>query len=111
MRFTYTEANMLPDDHQVNTAYNTFLDTFGEEGNLIIYGVKDSLLFSPSNFSAWSVLSKELGQAPEVDLTLSVGDLQKLKKRTDSIGFEMVPLVRDSILSCLLYTSPSPRDS
>ena len=99
MRFTYTEANMLPDDHQVNTAYNTFLDTFGEEGNLIIYGVKDSLLFTPSNFSAWSILSKELGQAPEVDLTLSVGDLQKLKKRTDSIGFEMVPLVRDSILS------------
>ena len=99
MRFTYTEANMLPDDHQVNTAYNTFLDTFGEEGNLIIYGVKNSLLFSPSNFSAWNVLSKELGQAPEVDLTLSIGDLQKLKKRTDSIGFEMVPLVRDSILS------------
>ena len=99
MRFTYTEANMLPDDHQVNTAYNTFLDTFGEEGNLIIYGVKDSLLFTPSNFSAWGILSKELGQAPEVDLTLSVGDLQKLKKRTDSIGFEMVPLVKDSILS------------
>jgi predicted RND superfamily exporter protein len=99
MRFTYTEANMLPDDHQVNTAYNTFLDTFGEEGNLIIYGVKDSLLFTPSNFSTWNTLSKELGQAPEVDLTLSVGDLQKLKKRTDSIGFEMVPLVRDSILS------------
>ena len=99
MRFTYTEANMLPDDHQVNTAYNTFLDTFGEEGNLIIYGVKDSLLFTPSNFSTWNTLSKELGQAPEVDLTLSVGDLQKLKKRKDSIGFEMVPLVRDSILS------------
>ena len=99
MRFTYTEANMLPDDHQVNTAYNTFLDTFGEEGNLIIYGVKDSLLFTPSNFSAWGILSKELGQAPEVDLTLSVGDLQKLKKRKDTIGFEMVPLVRDSILS------------
>ena len=99
MRFTYTEANMLPDDHQVNTAYNTFLDTFGEEGNLIIYGVKDSLLFTPSNFKAWNTLSKELGQAPEVDLTLSIGDLQKLKKRNDTIGFEMVPLVKDSILN------------
>ena len=99
MRFTYTEANMLPDDHQVNTAYNTFLDTFGEEGNLIIYGVKDSLLFTPSNFKAWNTLSKKLGQAPEVDLTLSVGDLQKLKKRKDTIGFEMVPLVKDSILN------------
>ena len=99
MRFTYTEANMLPDDHQVNTAYNTFLNTFGEEGNLIIYGVKDSLLFTTSNFKAWNTLSKELGQAPEVDLTLSIGDLQKLKKRKDTIGFEMVPLVKDSILN------------
>ncbi|MDB4175920.1 efflux RND transporter permease subunit [Flavobacteriaceae bacterium] len=99
MRFTYTEANMLPDDHQVNTAYNTFLGTFGEEGNLIIYGVKDSLLFTPSNFKAWNTLSKELGQAPEVDLTLSIGDLQKLKKRKDTIGFEMVPLMKDSILN------------
>lgn len=99
MRFTYTEANMLPDDHKVNTAYNTFLDTFGEEGNLIIYGVKDSLLFTPEKFNAWNSLSKELGQAPEIDLSLSVGDLQKLKKRTDSIGFKMVPLVTDSILS------------
>ncbi len=89
---------MLPDYHQVNTAYNTFLDTFGEEGNLIIYGVKDSLLFSPSNFSAWGILSKELRQAPEVDLTLSVGVFQKLKF-TDSVGFELVPIVKDSILS------------
>ena len=94
-----TRKQICPDDHQVNTAYNTFLDTFGEEGNLIIYGVKDSLLFTPSNFKAWNTLSKELGQAPEVDLTLSVGDLQKLKKRKDTIGFEMVPLVKDSILN------------
>jgi predicted RND superfamily exporter protein len=99
MRFTYTEANMLPDDHEVNTAYNDFLDTFGEEGNLIVYGVKDSLLFTPGNFYAWNKLAKGLGSAPEVDVTLSVGDLQKLKKRKDSVGFEMVPLVKDSVLT------------
>jgi predicted RND superfamily exporter protein len=99
MRFTYTEANMLPDDHEVNTAYNDFLDTFGEEGNLIVYGVKDRLLFTPANFYAWNKLAKGLGRAPEVDATLSLGDLQKLKKRKDSVGFEMVPLVKDSVLT------------
>lgn len=36
MRFTYTEANMLPDDHEVNITYNDFLNIFGEEGNLVI---------------------------------------------------------------------------
>ena len=39
MRFTYTEANLLPDDHEVNLEYNTFLDKFGEEGNLIVLGL------------------------------------------------------------------------
>jgi len=38
MRFTYTEANLLPDEHEVNNTYNSFLDKFGEEGNLIILG-------------------------------------------------------------------------
>ncbi|MGB1313558.1 MAG: RND family transporter, partial [Bizionia paragorgiae] len=42
MRFTYTEANLLPDDHEVNIEYNKFLNIFGEEGNLIVLGVKDS---------------------------------------------------------------------
>ena len=46
MRFTFTEANLLPDDHEVNLIYNNFLDVFGEEGNLIVLGVKDSSLFS-----------------------------------------------------------------
>ena len=27
MRFTFTEANLLPDDHEVNIQYKSFLDT------------------------------------------------------------------------------------
>jgi len=99
MRFSYTEANMLPDDHEVNLEYNQFLAEFGEEGNLIVIGVKDTLLFTPENFSAWNQLSKDINAAPEVELTLSIGDLKKLEKRTDSIGFHLVPFIQDSIIS------------
>ncbi len=99
MRFTYTEANMLPDDHEVNIAYNKFLAEFGEEGNLIVIGIKDSTLFTPVNFKAWNVLSEDLRKAPEVDLTLSVGNLQKLQKSKDSIGFELVPFIQDTVFS------------
>ncbi|MBB69424.1 MAG: transporter, partial [Flavobacteriaceae bacterium] len=53
MRFSYTEANLLPDDHSVNLDYNHFLEIFGEEGNLIVLGVKDSRLFSVENLNAW----------------------------------------------------------
>jgi len=98
MRFTYTEANLLPDDHELNIEYDAFLNQFGEEGNLIVLGVKDSTLFTPAKFYAWNKLSEDIGKAEEVELTLSIGDLQKLEKRTDSIGFHLVPFIKDSIL-------------
>lgn len=97
MRFTYTEANLLPDDHELNIEYDSFLHQFGEEGNLIVLGVKDSTLFTPAIFYAWNKLSKDISKAEEVELTLSIGDLKKLEKRTDSIGFHLVPFIKDSI--------------
>lgn len=98
MRFTYTEANLLPDDHQYNEEYNQFLEKFGEEGNLIILGVKDSTLFNPEVFAAWTALSDEIETFPEVDLTLSIGNLQQLEKRKDSAAFQLVPFIKDSVL-------------
>jgi predicted RND superfamily exporter protein len=99
MRFTYTEANLLPDDHEINLEYKAFLDQFGEEGNLIVLGVKDSTLFTPEKFSAWNQLSSDFRKAEEVELTLSIGDLQKLEKRKDIEGFQMVPFIKDSVFT------------
>ena len=98
MRFTYTEANLLPDDHEVNIEYNQFLQEFGEEGNLIVLGVKDTAFFSPEKFQAWSDLNAEIGSFNEVELTLSIGDLQKLEKREDTAAFALVPFITDTIL-------------
>ena len=99
MRFTYTEANLLPDDHEFNKEYVQFLNTFGEEGNLIILGVKDSTLFQPEIFKAWSDLSLEVSKYNEVDMTMSIGDLKKLEKRKDSTVFDLVPFITDSVLN------------
>ncbi|PVW14291.1 efflux RND transporter permease subunit [Marixanthomonas spongiae] len=99
MRFTYTEANLLPDDHEINLKYNEFLSKFGEEGNLIVLGIKDSALFTPSHFNAWAQLSEKIGEYDEVSLTLSLGNLQKLKRKEDTVGFQMVPFIEDSITS------------
>jgi len=96
MRFTYTEANLLPDDHPYNEEYQEFLKHFGEEGNLIILGIKDSTLFEPKIFEAWTKLSKDIASYSEVDLSLSIGDLQKLEKRKDSAAFDLVPFISDT---------------
>ncbi|EDM45615.1 membrane protein [unidentified eubacterium SCB49] len=99
MRFTYTEANLLPDEHEVNLAYNEFLDTFGEEGNLIVMGVKDSTLFTPKVFNAWKALGDDLQEEKAVDAILSVGNLLTLEKRKDTTSFAMVPFIKDSVLT------------
>ncbi len=93
MRFSYTEANLLPDDHPINLVYNDFLEKFGEEGNLIVLAVKDSSLFTPEKFSAWNQLTQTLQGYPEVENVIGLGNLKKLQKFEDPKRFEMVPFI------------------
>jgi len=93
IRFTFTEANLLPDNHIVNKDYNRFLETFGEEGNLIVVGVKDSTFFTPKAFKAWDKLMTDLKNQKEIDLVVSISDLKKLQKNEVKQSFELVPFV------------------
>jgi predicted RND superfamily exporter protein len=99
MRFTYTEANLLPDDHAVNLVYNDFLNIFGEEGNLIVLGVKDTTLFTVDKLNAWNKLSQNFKKAEEVETVVSIKDLQKLIKDNTREKFILEPFIKDSITS------------
>jgi len=99
MRFTNEEANLLPDEHEINIEYNKFLSQFGDEGNLIILGIKDSTLFTPSKFKAWNNLTTKIDSYEAVDFSISIGDLKKLKKREDTTAFELVPFIQDSVFT------------
>ena len=96
IHFTFTEANMLPDDNIANVEYNAFLNKFGEEGNLIIIGVKDSTFFTPKAYAAWSKLMNTIKKNQEVDLVVSLNDLKKLQKNEALETFELVPFVDES---------------
>ena len=99
MRFTHTEANLLPDDHEVNIEYNNFLNKFGEEGNLIVIGVKDSSLLTVKKLNAWNKLSDKFKTYKEVETVISVKDLQKLVKDNANQKFTLEPFIKDSISS------------
>ena len=105
MRFTYTEANLLPDDHEVNLEYNAFLDKFGEEGNLIVLGIQNDSLFTPKLLNAWNTLSAQIADFPEVALTISLKDLKLLDKKENPQRFELQSFITDSI-----YTNKQASD-
>ena len=95
IRFSYSEANLMPKDHPFNIAYDNFVDVFGEEGNLLIIAVNDSLLFDKSNFNAWIKLSNSFKSKKEVNNVIHVGNFpiiskNKLKKEfiIDSVNNE-----------------------
>lgn len=96
MRFSYTEANLLPDDNQYNVEYQNFLNKFGEEGNVIVIGTKDSTLFSPDKLEAWIDLEERLKAYPEVEFTIGLGSLRELKKSKTDKKFELSPLFSDT---------------
>ena len=99
IKFSNTEANLLPDNHEVNLEYLDFTDKFGEEGNLIVIGIKDSLLFTTENLNAWNNLSKVLKDTNFVESVIAIGDLQKLKKDKKKQQFYLEPFIKDTITS------------
>jgi len=108
MKFSYTEANLLPETHEANIQYNQFLEIFGEEGNLIILAVKDSTLFTPEKFNAWNKLSKQFDSIQhiswneltqqndtikQVEFSISIADVQQLKVDRKNKRFIFEPLL------------------
>ena len=92
MRFSYEEANLLPKDHELNLKYNKFLNLFGEEGNVIVIAVKDSTIFTSNKFNNWNKLAKTIDSFPEIDYTITVGDIKKLKRDDAGEKFVAIPL-------------------
>ncbi len=103
IHFTQTEANMLPDDNIVNIEYKAFLRQFGEEGNLVVIGVKDKTFFTPKAFKSWTKLMNSLKEDKAVDLVFSINDLKKLQKNEALEKFELVPFVNQNETKDLAY--------
>lgn len=95
LKFSYSEANLMPYDHPFNIAYDNFIDVFGEEGNLLIIAVKDSSLFEKNNFNAWIKLSESIKNNREVNNVIHVGNIPVISKDLIKKRFNVDSLVNE----------------
>ncbi len=93
MRFSFTEANLLPDDHEINLQYNAFLEKFGEEGNLVVLGFKDDAFFTPKNIQLFEDFIVPIKKDSAVTLTLTLDNLKVLEKDTLNNKFKLTPFL------------------
>ncbi|MGB0273953.1 MAG: efflux RND transporter permease subunit [Flavobacteriaceae bacterium] len=92
IRFSFTEANLLPDNHPFNTYYERFLDRFGEEGNMVVIAVQDNQFFTPEKLAAWKALGDSLAASPSIEYVVGISELTQLKRNTKKRVFESAPI-------------------
>ena len=87
MRFTFTEANLLPDNHPENILYKSFTKTFGEEGNTIVIAFQDSLFFTQKKREEWKLLNEKIEKFKEINFVFSTENVQEMIKNDKKGNF------------------------
>ncbi len=82
IKFSFTEANLLPEDHPITQVYTNFKAQFGEEGNTIVLGLHHKELFSTQVFPEWKKLIDSIKSHKEIRLVISVDNLKIATKDT-----------------------------
>ncbi|WKN32717.1 efflux RND transporter permease subunit [Porifericola rhodea] len=85
--YDYVEA--VPSSDEDMVYYRQFKEQFGEDANLLAIGIKDSALYELDNFQKFKYFSNEVNKLPGVKYVLSLPDMQKLVKNTESKQFEL----------------------
>jgi hypothetical protein len=99
IRFTFSEANLLPDNHIDNVKYDGFIKQFGDEGNVLLIASKDSAIFNKKKFKAWNKLNSELAELKEIDFTVGTSNLKNLIKNIKDEKFEVDQVLKSHTLS------------
>ena len=86
MQFTFTEANLLPDNHPENVLYQSFTKTFGEEGNVIVIALQDSTFFKKDKREVWKNLNEKIRNRYSKNRFKKFFDLMGIQRHLKAIG-------------------------
>lgn len=93
VRMSYEMARMLPTNDENVLTYEQFKKVFGEDGNVIFVGFRDTALFNINHFNSFRATCQKIESIDGVEKVLSVVNLYDLYKN-DSLGkFEFLPMI------------------
>ena len=89
---TYSLANVVGPSDPDMRYFQRFRRTFGEDGNVLVIGLRDDRLYRLAGFAALRQLSQDLGQVPGVTRVLALPTLPRIEKDTGREQFTVRPL-------------------
>lgn len=83
----YNFVKVVPDSDPDMQAFLEFKELFGEDGSILAIGIKDSSLFTPTNFRRLKYFSDEIESLPGITSVVSLPGLPRLVKNKEEKRF------------------------
>jgi len=97
IKMAYNFNTAVPTSDPLFQEFQDFKAKFGEDGNILVLGVKDSSLYELDNFNSFRNLSINLRAIEGTTNVLSIGNLQNIVKDTENRSFKLEPLLTEPL--------------
>ena len=96
---SYEFAKAIPVDNPKYKEYLEFRKKFGDDGNLMVIGIRSPNLFQSATFNQYHSLQKQLKQIKGVEDVVSVPSSINLVRKEGEEKLLALPIFRDTVLS------------
>jgi predicted RND superfamily exporter protein len=97
VEMSYDPNRTVPMDDPDMVTLTEFRKQFGEDGNIIAVGMKDSAIYSLKNFNAFREFTRAVRKLDGVSEVISIPALKMILKDTANAKFYLFPIFPDSI--------------
>jgi uncharacterized protein len=97
VEMSYDFARTVPADDPDMVMLNAFKAQFGEDGNIIAVGMRDSAIYQHNNFEALQELTKEIRKIAGVNDVISLTNIKMILKDTANTRFYLSPIFPDHL--------------
>jgi uncharacterized protein len=99
VQMSYDFAKTVPPDDPDMVTLTKFREQFGEDGNIIAVGFRDSAVYELNNFVAFREMTREIRRIEGVNEVISLPVLKMILKDTAESKFFLYPIFPDTIRS------------
>lgn len=92
VKYNYDFSQTVPDTDEEMIYYNSFKKTFGEDGNVLAIGLKDSSVFLIDKLKLYDNYIEEIQKVYGVKGVLGLSKLQVLKKNNQNKNFNFIDI-------------------
>ncbi|MGK7395206.1 MAG: efflux RND transporter permease subunit [Candidatus Cyclobacteriaceae bacterium M3_2C_046] len=92
VELSYDFSKVVPPDDPEMIEFQQFKQLFGEDGNIIVLGIKDSSIYTSLNFRRLKYLNDELGRIKGVNTVISLPNMPRLVKDSQRKKFSLAPV-------------------